>query len=163
MDYVIETESLVKRYGDLFAVKEVSIKVRKGDIYGVIGKNGAGKTSLLKLILGLTCPTSGGMRLFGSDDLVSARKRIGSLIEEPALYKGATALENMKRFACLSPTSDEEIERLLDLVGLGSVGKKPVKAFSLGMKQRLGIAIALLGKPGYEAETVAIRKRLTEE
>ncbi len=147
MECVIETESLLKVYGDLAAVKGVSVKVRKGDIYGVIGKNGAGKTSLLKLILGLTFPTSGGIKLFGSEDLSAERKRIGSLIEEPALYNGVSAFENMKRFSYLSPTDDEEINRLLEFVGLGNVGKKPVKALSLGMKQRLHLHFLLLWNP----------------
>ncbi|MBO4323239.1 MAG: ATP-binding cassette domain-containing protein [Clostridia bacterium] len=147
MQYVIETDNLVKRYGSVLAVDNVSVHVKKGDVYGLIGKNGAGKTSLLKLILGLTMPTSGEVGLFGGENLFDARKKIGSLIEDPALYKGKTAYENMKRFAILFGAADEEIYELLDLVGLGDVGNKKVKAFSLGMKQRLGIAIALLGKP----------------
>lgn len=147
MDYVIETNALTKRYDLKLAVDKMNVHVRKGDIYGLIGKNGAGKTTLMKLLLGLTIPTDGSMRLFGSDDLRSARKKIGSLIEEPALYKNETAFENMKRLAILSRTSDDEIKRLLDLVGLGDTGKKKAGEFSLGMRQRLGIAIALLGNP----------------
>lgn len=147
MDYVIETNALTKRYGLKLAVDKMNVHVRKGDIYGLIGKNGAGKTTLMKLLLGLTIPNAGNIRLFGSDDLCSARKKIGSLIEEPALYKNETAFENMKRFAILAPTTDDEIKRLLDLVGLGDTGKKKAGEFSLGMKQRLGIAIALLGNP----------------
>ena len=147
MDYVIETNALTKRYGVKAAVNRMSVHVCKGDIYGLIGKNGAGKTTLMKLLLGITIPTFGSMRLFGSDDLCSARKKIGSLIEEPALYKNETAFENMKRFAILAPTTDDEIKRLLDLVGLGDTGKKKAGEFSLGMRQRLGIAIALLGNP----------------
>ena len=147
MDYVIETDALTKRYGVKVAVNRMNVHVARGDIYGLIGKNGAGKTTLMKLLLGLTLPNSGGMRLFGSDDLNSARKKIGSLIEAPALFKNETAFENMKRFAILAKTSDDEIKRLLDLVGLGDTGSKKAGAFSLGMKQRLGIAIALLGDP----------------
>ena len=147
MEYVIETNGLVKRYGDKFAVNQASVHVKKGDIYGLIGKNGAGKTTLMKLLLGLARPNSGEIKLFGGGDLNKARKRIGSLIEAPALYKNETAFENMKRFSYLAPTSDDEIKRLLDLVGLGNTGAKKVGAFSLGMKQRLGLAVALLGSP----------------
>ena len=147
MEYVIETKSLTKKYGEKLAVNGMSIHVKKGDIYGLIGKNGAGKTTLMKLLLGLTTANSGDMELFGSRDLDGARRRIGSLIEAPALYKNETAFENMKRFAILAPTSDEDIRRLLALVGLGNTGAKKAGAFSLGMRQRLGIAIALLGNP----------------
>ena len=147
MEYVIQTDNLTKRYGDFSAVNGASLHVKKGDIYGLIGKNGAGKTSLLKLLLGLTMPSEGGIGLFLGENLFDARKKIGSLIEDPALYKDKTAYENMKRFSYLSGATDEEIYDLLNLVGLGEVGKKKVKAFSLGMKQRLGIAIALLGNP----------------
>lgn len=147
MDYIIETKSLTKKYGSKIAVNGMSLHVKKGDIYGLIGKNGAGKTSLMKLLLGLTTPNSGEMVLLGSTNLDKARRKIGSLIEAPALYKNETAFENMKRFAILAPTSNEEIRRLLTLVGLGNTGSKKAGAFSLGMRQRLGIAIALLGNP----------------
>lgn len=147
MNYIIETKSLTKRYGDKIAVNGMSLHVKKGDIYGLIGKNGAGKTSLMKLLLGLTTPDSGEMSLLGTKDLEGARRKIGSLIEAPAIYKNETAFENMRRFAILAPTSDDEIRRLLSLVGLGNTGAKKAGAFSLGMRQRLGIAIALLGNP----------------
>lgn len=147
MEYIIETKSLTKRYGDKVAVNGISMHVKKGDIYGLIGKNGAGKTTLMKLLLGLATANSGDVEMFGGDNLDSARKRIGSLIESPALYKNETAFENMKRFAILSTTSDEEIRNILKLVGLADTGAKKAGAFSLGMKQRLGIAIALLGNP----------------
>ena len=147
MENILETKSLTKRYGDKIAVNEVSLHVRRGDIYGLIGKNGAGKTSLMKLLLGLTLPDSGEILLLNEPNADRARSKIGSLIEAPALYKNETALENMKRFAILSPTSDQEIQNILNLVGLGNTGMKKAGAFSLGMRQRLGIAIALLGKP----------------
>lgn len=147
MDHIIETKSLTKKYGEKIAVNGMSVHVKKGDIYGLIGKNGAGKTTLMKLLLGLTNANCGEIQLFGSENLDSARRKIGSLIEAPALYKNETAFENMKRFAVLAPTSDEEIQRILKLVGLDNVGKKKAGEFSLGMRQRLGIAIALLGKP----------------
>ena len=147
MEYIIETNGLTKKYGEKRAVNEMSVHVKKGDIYGLIGKNGAGKTTLMKLILGLALPNSGEIRLFGNSDLNAERRKIGSLIEAPAIFKNETAFENMKRFACLAPTSDEEINRLLELVGLKDTGAKKAGSFSLGMKQRLGIAIALLGNP----------------
>lgn len=147
MEYVIETKSLTKKFGEKTAVNGISLHVKKGDIYGLIGKNGAGKTTLMKLLLGLTSVSGGEIKLFGSSDLNGARRKIGSLIESPALYKNETAFENMKRFAVLAPTSDAEIRKLLTLVGLGSAGNKKAGDFSLGMKQRLGIAIALLGNP----------------
>ena len=147
MEYVIETNGLDKKYGERFVVNKASVHVKKGDIYGLIGRNGAGKTTLMRVILGLANPSGGEIKLFGSDSLDNARKKIGSLIEAPALYKNESAFENMKRFSYLSPTSDEEIKRLLDFVGLGNTGNKKVSAFSLGMRQRLGIAVALLGNP----------------
>lgn len=147
MSYVIETDALVKRYGAQLAVNNVSLHVGKGEIYGLIGKNGAGKTTLMKLLLDLAHPNEGSMRLFGSDDLSAMRKNIGSLIEEPALYKNETALENLRRFAILIPTPEEELHRLLELVGLADAGSKKAGRFSLGMRQRLGIAVALLGNP----------------
>ena len=147
MEYIIETHALVKRYGDKQAVNRVSMHVKRGDIYGLIGKNGAGKTSLMKLLLGLTSPNEGQITLLGRRELDRSRRKIGSLIEAPAFYKNETALENLKRFALLTPTPEEEIRGILRLVGLGDTGRKKAGAFSLGMKQRLGIAIALLGNP----------------
>ena len=146
---VAETESLTKKYGDKTAVENVSLHVRKGDIYGLIGKNGAGKTTLMKLLLGLTIPDAGDIVLFGSKDAESSRKRIGSLIEAPALYKNETAFENMRRFSFLTQSSGDDIRRILRLVGLGETGTKKAGEFSLGMRQRLGIAIALLGNPEF--------------
>ena len=147
MEYIIETEDLTKRYGKRLCVNNISIHIAKGDIYGFIGRNGAGKTTAMRLILGLARPTSGKIKLFNSDDLNAQRKKIGSLIEAPGLYKRCSALENMKRFSILYGGDDKEIEELLSFVGLNGVGNKKVGQFSLGMKQRLGIAIALLGNP----------------
>ena len=147
MAYIIETQALTKRYGQKQAVDQMSLHVEKGDIYGIIGKNGAGKTTLMKMLVGLTTPTGGSIKLFGSEQLNLARRRIGSLIEAPAFYKRESALENLRRFALLTPTPEEELHRLLELVGLADVGNKKAGTFSLGMKQRLGIAIALLGNP----------------
>lgn len=147
MEYIIETEGLTKRYGKRLCVNNISIHIAKGDIYGFIGRNGAGKTTAMRLILGLARPTSGKIKLFNSNDLNAQRKKIGSLIEAPGLYKRCSALENMKRFSILYGGDDKEIEELLSFVGLNGVGNKKVGQFSLGMKQRLGIAIALLGNP----------------
>ena len=147
MDYIIETQDLLKCYGPKRAVDHVSLHVKRGDIYGIIGKNGAGKTTLMKLLLGLAVQKSGSIRLFGTEDLDPVRGRIGSLIEDPALYRTESAIENLRRFAILIPTPEERLHELLRFVGLGDVGGKPVRAFSLGMKQRLGIAVALMGNP----------------
>jgi ABC-2 type transport system ATP-binding protein len=147
-EFVIETDNLTKRFiGGKVAADHVSMHVKKGEIYGFIGRNGAGKTTTMKVILGLLLPTDGDIKLFGSSNLIEGRKKIGSLIEAPGLYKNCSAYENMKRFALLTGSKDEEIKELLDLVGLGNVGKRKAGKFSLGMKQRLGIAIALLGNP----------------
>ncbi|MBO7390242.1 MAG: ATP-binding cassette domain-containing protein [Clostridia bacterium] len=145
--YVIETKSLTKRFANKVAVNCVNMHVERGAIYGLIGKNGAGKTTAMKMLLGILPPTEGEITLFGSSDLANERKRIGSLIEAPGIYNNCTAKENMKRFAILSGGTDEEITDLLKLVGLGDVGNKKAGAFSLGMKQRLGIAISLIGSP----------------
>lgn len=149
-ELILRTTNLTKSYGLKKAVNSLNMTIHKGDIYGFIGKNGAGKTTLMKMVLGLTLPDCGEIELFGEkENLDKNRKRIGSLIEEPGLYKGCTAFENMKRFAILFDASDEEINNLLVTVGLRDVGKKTVKEFSLGMKQRLGLAIALLGNPEF--------------
>ena len=147
MEYIIETKNLLKRYGAKAAVNNVSLHVKKGEIYGLIGKNGAGKTTLMKLLLGLANPNSGEISLFGSSTPNEKRRKIGSLIEEPALYKGETALENLRRFAILVPTPEEELQRLLELVGLSDAGNKKAGKFSLGMRQRLGIAQAIMEDP----------------
>lgn len=149
-EWVIETKNLSKQYKSKFAVNNVSIRVKRGDIYGLIGKNGAGKTTLMKLILGLTAPTSGEVCLFGNSNtsaVTSSRSKIGSLIEDPGLYKNCTAYENMLRFSILYGADKGEINDLLKLVNLDYTGSKKAGAFSLGMKQRLGIAIALLSHP----------------
>lgn len=148
MEYVIETTDLVRSFGSKLAVNHMNVHVRKGDIYGLIGKNGAGKTTLMKLLLGLNKPNSGSIKLFGSDALNAERYKIGSLIEAPGLYKKASALDNLKQFALLTGgATEDELKEILHKVGLDGVGKKPAGKFSLGMKQRLGIAIALLGNP----------------
>lgn len=147
MEHIIETRELTKRYGSRTVVDQVSLRVRRGEIYGLIGKNGAGKTTLMKLLLGLTRADSGDIRLFEGDELNQSRRKIGAMVETPALYESETAYENMVRFGILSDASEENIQKLLAFVGLQNVGNKKVEKFSLGMKQRLGIAVALLGFP----------------
>lgn len=147
MEYIVKTDNLCKRYGRKMAVDNVNMNVREGDIYGLIGRNGAGKTTAMKMIIGMNFPTSGSIEIFGSSDLNAGRKSIGSIIEEPGFYKDKTAYANLKLFGLLTETSDEEIRELLEFVGLGNTGKKKVKEFSLGMRQRLGIALTLMGNP----------------
>lgn len=150
MEYVLRTQNLTKQFGEKVAVKNVSMQIKKGEIYGFIGKNGAGKTTLMRLILGAATPTAGSIELFGGEESENeARHRIGALLEYPCIYKNCTALENLRRFAILTGTGTDELEDILDLVGLKGVGKKKAGQFSLGMKQRLAIGIALLGHPEF--------------
>ena len=148
MDIILKTNNLTKKFGHNTAVNNVNMTISKGEIYGFIGKNGAGKTTFMKMVLSLTYPTSGSIELFNGEKSKDALKKVGSLIESPGLYKGATAYENMYRFSIIYG-GGEKINELLELVGLSKVGKKKVKDFSLGMKQRLGIAISLLGDPEF--------------
>lgn len=149
-EYLLKTYDLTKQYGHMKAVNQINLHLKKGAVYGLIGRNGAGKTTFLKLISGLAAPTSGEIELFGyrKAELRYVRSRIGCLIEEPGLYKTMTAKENL-RIKCKSFGIDDAnyIEKLLRTVGLADTGKKQVKNFSLGMKQRLGIALALIGEP----------------
>ena len=150
MEYILETRNLTKMYGRHKAVDSVSIHVRQGDIYGLIGRNGAGKTSVMKMITGLSKPLSGDFSLFGQMGRENeiCLQRIGALIENPGIYPNMTAFENMKMKSLAMGVRDKsEPERLLKLVGLSDTGRKKVKNFSMGMKQRLGIALALIGSP----------------
>ena len=150
MDYLISTNCLTKQYGKHKAVDSVSLHIRQGSIYGLIGRNGAGKTTVLKMICGLSKPTSGEITLFDKTgrDIFPLLSRIGSLIEQPGLYMDMSAKDNLK-LKCIAVGADRKgyIDELLELVGLSDVGNKRVKSFSLGMKQRLGIALALVGEP----------------
>ncbi len=146
-EYVLQTHGLSKRFGQKIVVNNLNLNIRKGDIYGFIGPNGAGKTTAMKVILGLLFPTTGDVSLFGELQNIRNLRRVGSLIEAPGLYGNCTAFENMKRFSILTGGSDLQIHEILELVGLREATYKRVKTFSLGMKQRLGIAIALLGEP----------------
>lgn len=154
MDYVLKTNALSKSYGKFKALNGLSMHVPKGAIYGFVGKNGAGKTTLIRLICGLQHPTSGDFTLYGrkSTDkyIVKARRRIGAVVEAPAIYLDMTAEENLRQqYRILGLPSFEGIEELLELVGLLNTGKKKARNFSLGMRQRLGIAVALAGDPDF--------------
>lgn len=152
MKYILATENLTKIYGKNRAADQVNIHVKQGEVYGLIGRNGAGKTTILKMICGLSTPTSGSFTFMGKSgvELSKHMKEIGSLIETPGLFPKMSAFQNVK-LKCLSLgiSSNEYVDSLLDKVGLSNVGKKPVQSFSLGMKQRLGIAIALAGDPKF--------------
>lgn len=132
-------------------LENVSFSLEKGKIYGLIGRNGSGKTTIIKIIAGLSKPTEGKVRIFGGDDeesLRQARSKVGFLVEEPALHFGMTAKENMQLFQTIKGISDiGNIDEILRLVNLHECGKKKVRNFSLGMKQRLGVALALIGNP----------------
>lgn len=150
MEAVLKTEHLTKAFGNKLAVNDVSMTIEKGDIYGFIGKNGAGKTTLMRLVLNLIFPTSGSIELFGESKFTRANlSRVGSLIEAPTLFGNCSAWENMKRFAILYGATDDDINAALSAVSLADTGKKKASKFSFGMKQRLGIAIAILGNPDF--------------
>ena len=150
MDTIVKAEEITKSFGKQIAVRNVSMEVKKGDIYGFIGENGAGKTTMIRMMAGLAKPFSGRLSLFGSGDLVKAREKIGTVIEYPALMPGMTARENLMVEMKLRGLKDpKKIEEVLIKVGLADTKKKKVKNFSLGMKQRLAIAIALLGDPEF--------------
>lgn len=150
MEYVLKTDSLTKIYGHSKVVNAVSMHVEKGSIYGFIGKNGAGKTTFMRMAAGLASPSAGSMTLFGSSNLEKQRIRIGTLIESPGLYAGMTAQENLETIRLSLGIPDRNrTKELLELTGLSDTGKKKTKHFSMGMKQRLGIAIALLRNPDF--------------
>lgn len=153
MTYVLEAKNLTKKYKNTQALDGINIKLEKGNIYGFVGQNGAGKTTLIRLITGLSFPTSGELYLFGQTgekQLQEQRKRIGCMVETPALYPNMTAYQNLKIQRIQRGIPDKKvIEDTLELVGLKDTGKKKVKNFSLGMKQRLGIALALINDPEF--------------
>lgn len=150
METVLKTTNLSKRFGKKYAVENVSISVARGDIYGFIGENGAGKTTVMRMVCGLASPSSGEISLFGSSQLNEQRKKMGSTIENPALYPNLTAYENMEAQRLLLGIKEKNIiEELLELAGISATGRKKAKDFSLGMKQRLMIALSLLGSPDF--------------
>lgn len=149
MDYVLQTNELTKNYGGTDVVNKVSLSVKKGEIYGFVGKNGAGKTTFIRLILGLAQATSGSFKLLEDDNVQNGRKKTGSLIESPSLYTNMTAYENLDLYCTMLNADKKAIDEILKTVGLSDTGKKKAKDFSLGMKQRLGIAMALVGDPEF--------------
>ena len=154
MDYVLSTDNLVKSYGQARALSGLSMHVPKGAIYGIVGRNGAGKTTLIRLICGLQRPTSGTYSIYGreftSRDIRLSRRRMGAVVETPSIYLDMSARENLRQqYRVLGLPSFEGIDELLALVGLADTGKKRARNFSLGMKQRLGIAVALCGGPDF--------------
>lgn len=154
MDYILTADSLSKHYRHFKALDGFSIHVPKGAIYGFIGKNGAGKTTLIRLICGLQEPTEGSYTLYGKKNtdpgITKCRRRMGAVVETPSIYLDMTAQENLKeQYRIIGLPSFDDIPDLLHLVGLDNTGKKKVKHFSLGMKQRLGIAIALAESPDF--------------
>ena len=154
MEYCLETQALCKHYGRFRALDDLSMHVPKGAIYGFVGKNGAGKTTLLRVICGLQAPTAGGYALYGvphtARTIGAVRRRMGAVVETPSIYFDLSAAENLKQqYRVLGLPSFSGIEPLLTLVGLADTGKKKAKHFSLGMRQRLGIAIALAGDPDF--------------
>ena len=154
MEYVLTTDALSKRYRQFKALDGLSMHVPKGAIYGFVGRNGAGKTTLIRLICGLQEASSGGYVLYGKTDsekeIHRARRRMGAVVETPSLYQNMTAEDNLKeQYRTLGLPFFSGIPELLELVGLQDTGKKKVKNFSLGMRQRLGIAVALAGNPDF--------------
>lgn len=154
MDYVLKTNALSKSYGHFKALNGLSMNVPKGAIYGFVGKNGAGKTTLIRLICGLQNPSSGDYILYGrknmEKEIVKSRRRMGAVVETPSIYLDMTAEENLKQqYRILGLPSFDGMHEILELVGLDDTGKKKARNFSLGMRQRLGIAIALVGDPDF--------------
>lgn len=154
METVLRTQGLCKHYRRFQALDGLDMEVPKGAIYGLVGKNGAGKTTLIRVICGLQAPTAGSYSLYGATlgeaKLNRARRRMGAVVETPSLYPDMTAEQNLKlQYRMLGLPDDGGIPELLELVGLSNTGRKKAGHFSLGMKQRLGIAIALCGDPDF--------------
>ena len=151
MEYVLETNNLEKRYGKFKVISNLTMHIEKSSIYGLIGKNGAGKTTLIRVICGLQKPSNGSYSIYGiknTDNQISnVRKRTGAIIETPSICMNMTAEDNLKeQYKIIGMPNFDNLDEILKLVGLIDVEKKKAKNFSLGMKQRLGIAIALVRK-----------------
>ena len=154
MEYVLETNGLCKRYRDFTALHGLDLHIPKGAIYGFVGRNGAGKTTLIRLICGLQEPTGGSFTLYGVKNtdarIGRSRRRMGAVVETPSIYLDMTAEQNLRQqYLVLGLPSTDGIADLLHLVGLSDTGNKKAKNFSLGMRQRLGIAVALAGDPDF--------------
>ena len=154
MSTILKLEHIYKSFPGVKALDDMQIELEKGEMHAVCGENGAGKTTFIRLICGLQKPTSGTYTLFGAKstdkNILNSRKRIGAVVETPSIYTDMTAKNNLKQqYQILGLPSYDGIDELLHLVGLSHTGKKKVKNFSLGMRQRLGIAIALVGSPDF--------------
>lgn len=154
MEYVLQTNALCKHYRSFKALNSLSMNIPKGSIYGFVGKNGSGKTTLIRLISGLQPATSGDFTLYGvsniSREICSVRRRMGAVVETPSIYMGMTAEENLReQCRVVGLPSFDNVPELLELVGLADTGKKKAKNFSLGMRQRLGIALVMVGDPDF--------------
>ncbi len=154
MEYVLSTNNLSKKYKDFKALDHFNMHIPEGSIYGFVGKNGAGKTTLIRMICGLQEPTDGEYILYGhkntDKNISQSRRLVGAVVETPSIYLDMTAEENLKeQYRILGMPSFDGIQELLELVGIGNTGKKKAKNFSLGMRQRLGIAVALAGNPDF--------------
>jgi ABC-2 type transport system ATP-binding protein len=151
VENALEVRGLSKRYGKRWAVKDLDLSVREGDVYGFLGPNGAGKTTAMRCILGLIRRNKGDIRIFGEVDMVRARAQVGAIIETPAFHGWLPGRDNLKEACAYSgivgKEAAKEMDRVLERVGLKERAKDKASAYSLGMKQRLGIARALLGKP----------------
>lgn len=150
MNYILKTTGLTKKYRNDDVVHNVDLKIPKGEIYGFLGPNGAGKTTSIRMLLGLIKPTQGNIEIFQQDlakERLSILSKIGALVENPSYYAHLNAIENLEVYRILRNAPKEKIEEVLQIVGLQHAAKQKVKEYSLGMKQRLGIAIALLGDP----------------
>ena len=150
MDYIITTEQLTKKYKNFTSVNHVSLHIRKGSIYGFLGPNGAGKSTTMKMLLGLTAPTKGSFTIDGKQfpaDRIAILKEVGSFIESPSFYANLTGRENLDIIRRILGLPKSAVDDALDLVGLTEFGDRLAKKYSLGMKQLLGLAGALLGRP----------------
>ena len=150
MEYIITTKHLTKKYKSFVAVNNVSLNIRKGSVYGFLGPNGAGKSTTMKMLLGLTAPTKGSFTIHGKqfpNDRLSILKEVGSFIESPSFYANLTGRENLDIIRRILGLPKSSVEDALELVGLSEFGGRLAKKYSLGMKQRLGLAGALLGRP----------------
>lgn len=147
MKNIIETRNLTKVYKDFKALDKVSINIEEGKVYGLLGPNGAGKSTFLKLITQIIKPSSGQIIFKGHEISQNDLSQIGSIIENPAIYPNLTAYENLKVLTTLLNIEEERISKVLNIVGLTNTGNKLAREFSLGMKQRLGIAMALINNP----------------
>jgi lantibiotic transport system ATP-binding protein len=149
-DLILETNGLTKKFGKRSAVENVDLRLAKGEIYGFLGPNGAGKTTTIRMLLGLARPTGGTIQIFGKDlkkEKLQILRKVGSLVEYPSYYGHLTAIENLEALRRILEVPKSRIDEVLAIVRLSKEAKRPVKGFSLGMKQRLGIAAALLANP----------------